>query len=228
MRFRFALLALLPASLLQGQTAARDSLLTVSTSRSTRVVADRASLYVIVEGTAETAVDAVARAESKLKGVTDALAKLSPRVEADRPFAYTVGATPAPNGFPGVSTPPTNLARWVIRVQIPHAEQTAHVIAAVLGAGAASSSTLTFEVTGADSIRRSRISDAVAASRIDAEALAAAMGGRLGALVSVNVSALPNFQQQPFLSLDNRFGVQAATPEVTIGTTVAVCYHLIR
>jgi len=66
MRLRLLVLVLLPLPL-QAQ-AVRDSIVTVTASRISRIAPDRASLYVVVEGTAETAVDAVARVETKLKG----------------------------------------------------------------------------------------------------------------------------------------------------------------
>jgi hypothetical protein len=47
----------------------RDSVIAVTVTRMTRVAADRAAMYVIVEGTADT----VARVESKLKAISDAL-----------------------------------------------------------------------------------------------------------------------------------------------------------
>jgi len=226
MRLRLLVLVLLPLPL-QAQ-AVRDSIVTVTASRISRIAPDRASLYVVVEGTAETAVDAVARVETKLKGVSEALKGFGSRVEADRPIAYTVGATQAPNGYPGAATPASNLARTVIRVQLARPDQIAHVVAAALGAGAVSTSSLTFESTVADSVRRTRIADALAAARMDAEAIALSLGGRLGPLVDVSTTGGFSFQQPSMLNFDNRFGQQAAAPEVTINTSVTVRYRLIR
>src|SRR4029077_2781528 len=139
MRRFLLLLALLPVSLL-AQTP-RDSIVSVTASRTTRIAPDRASFYLIVEGTAETPADAITRVDTKVKAVTDALKSFGSRIKLDPPIAYGVGPPPALNGYPGVAAPATNLARSVIRVQIEHPEQTAPVIAA----GAASSSSLTFE-----------------------------------------------------------------------------------
>ena len=82
MHLRMLALALAPAALnAQIIQTGRDSVITVSAARTSRVTADRASLYVIVEGTAETATDAVARVETKLGGVSDALKKLGALVD---------------------------------------------------------------------------------------------------------------------------------------------------
>ncbi len=57
-------------------------------------------------------------------------------------------------------------------------------------------------------------------ARVDAEAIATALGGRLGSLVSVNVTGGPfGFQQATTLNFDNRLGQQAQVPDVTITTT---------
>ena len=230
MRFRVALpVLLLFAGDLPAQiTASRDSVISIATSRTSRVVPDRASMYVVVEGTAETAVDAVARVETKYAKVIEALKGFGPRVEMDKPMAYTVGPVVNQNGYPGAATPASNLARSVIRVQITRPEQTAQVIAAVLTAGASSTSSIAFESTMADSIRRARFADALAGARADAEAIATALGGKLGALVDVITGGNNGFQQNISLNFDNRFGSQSPAPEVAVVVTVTARYRLIR
>lgn len=228
MRLRILALALLPLRLpAQG---VRDSVITVSASRTTKVAPDRASLYLIVEGTAETPTDAVARVDVKLKLVSEALKALGSRVALDPPIAYGVGPSPAVNGgYSGMNTPATNLARSVMRVQLNRPEQTANVVATAIGAGAATSSSLTFESSVADSVRRARIGDALNVARMDAEAIASSLGARLGTLVSVSTSGGPfGFQGPGMLNFDNRFGQQASVPEITVTTTVTVQYRLIR
>lgn len=229
MRLRYMFLAALPVTLEAQAVLVRDSVITVTASRTTRVAADRASLYVTLEGTAETATDAVARVETKIKGVTEALKALGPRVAFDPPIAYTVGPTPAPNGYPGLASPASNLARTIIKVHVTRVEQLAHVMASALGAGAVGTSMVTFEVSAADSIRRARIAEALVVARLDAEVIAASLGGRLGALVDVSTNSGPAANpQSPALSFDTRFGQQAMSPEVAITTNVTVRYRLLR
>ena len=228
MRLRLLALALIPFS--AHAQVARDSVIAVSASRTSRVIPDRASLFVIVEGTAETAADAVARADTKLKGVTDALRGFGPRVEVDRPIGYSVGPTPNANGFPVNQGSSTNTARALIRVSTNRLDQISGLVAAALGAGAANSSSLTFESGLVDSVRRTRITEALNAAKGDAEALAAALGGHLGAVMDVSTGAgAPSFTPPTFIVFDNRFnGGQSNTPEVIITTSVTVRYRLLR
>jgi uncharacterized protein YggE len=228
MRSRYLLALLVPLSL-EAQ-ATRDSVITVSASRTTRVVPDRASFYVVVEGNGETATDATAKVETKLKPVIDALKALGAKVETDRPIAYSVGPTINPNGYPGVATPPSNTARSLIRVQVTRADQMATVAAVALAAGASGMTGPTFEATAADSIRRARIAEALAAARADAQVIAASLDGRLGALVDASTTtagnfAFPNVAQ---LNFDARFMQSATAPEVVVTTSVTVRFRLIR
>ena len=226
MRPRLLVIALLLPLPLAAQ--ARDSIISVSSTRTSRIAPDRASFYLIVEGTAETTADALARVDAKLKTVTDALKTFGSRVTLDPPVAYGVGPTPS-NGYP--PPPPsmaTNVARSIIRVQMTRPEQVAHVIAAAITAGASSSSSLTFESTVADSVRRARIGEALNAARLDAEALAGSLGGRLGALVSVNATAPLGFQAPITLSFDNRFGQPSQAPDIVINSNVTVQYRIVR
>lgn len=227
MRLRFLLVTLLPLPL--PAQAVRDSVVSVTASRTAKVAPDRASFYLIIEGTAETPADAIARVDTKLKAVLEALKSFGPRVVLDTPIAYGVGPSPAPNGYPTPPTPATNLARSVVRVQLNRPEQLGNVVAAAIGAGAATSSSLAFESSVADSIRRARIGEVLGAARTDAETIASALGARLGTLVGVTTSGTQfGFQGPSYLTFDTRFGQQSATPEVTVVTTVTVQYHLIR
>jgi uncharacterized protein YggE len=229
MKLRLFFLLALPLTL-QAQVVSRDSVISVNASRLTRLTADRATFYVTIEGTAETANDAVARVETKVKAVGDALKGFGNRVTVDAPIGYTVGPTPAPQGYPGVASPPSNLARSVIRVTLGGGvEQLSRVISLALAAGASGTSPASFEASGADAARRAKLAESIAAAKTDAEALAAALGGKLGALVDVSTTGGPNFQQPPTLAFDQRFGGgQTFAPEVQISTNVTVRYRLIR
>jgi uncharacterized protein YggE len=228
MRMRSFLVVLAVAPIGLGAQTVRDSVITVTASRVSRVAPDRASLYVIVEGTAETAPDAVTRVETKLKTVNDAIRGFGNRVQADRPVQYSVGPTPAPNGYPGQAAPPSNLARAVIRLQVARPDQLGEVIAGLLNAGAANTSTLTFESSAIDSVRRARINDALGVAHNDAEAIATSLGGHVGPLVDVSTSAQPSFQPPQTLVFDNRFGGQTTAPEITVTTSVTARYRLVH
>jgi uncharacterized protein YggE len=229
MKARLLALIALPLAL-QAQTAPRDSVISVNASRTTRMMADRATFYVTIEGTAETANDALARVDTKVKAVSEALKAYGNRVTAEAAIGYGVGPTPAPQGYPGNASPPSNLARSVIRVNLNGGvDQLSRVISVALGAGASNTSPAQFEASGVDAARRARIAELVATARADAESLAAALGGKLGALVDVSTTGGQSFQQQPTLAFDQRYGPgQTYAPEVQISTNVTVRYRLIR
>ena len=63
MRFAFLVAAVMPVAV-QAQQTIRDSTISVSATKVTRIAPDRASMYVLVEGSAETPTDAVTRVET--------------------------------------------------------------------------------------------------------------------------------------------------------------------
>jgi uncharacterized protein YggE len=227
MRFGFAVLALLPA--IAGAQTVRDSTITVSATKISRIAPDRASMYVLVEGSAETAPDAVTRVETKLKAVAEAIKALGPRAEQDRAITYSVGPAAQQNMYPQQVMPPSNVSRAVLRVHMARADQVAHVAAAALGAGASGISAVTFESTVADSVRRSRMMEVLAVARADAQALATALDGKLGAIVDVSSTAGNiGFAGPTMLTFEPRFAQPTQVPEVTINTSVTVRFRLMR
>ena len=211
-----------------GTVGARDSIVTVTSSRSTHIAADKASLYIVIEGTAETAPDAVTRVETKMNAVSEALKPFAGRAEIDRPMTYSVGPSAVQNVYPPSTAPATTLARAVIRVQLHRLDQMARLVATAIAAGASTTSTFSFESAAADSVRRERLGEAVAGARADAEVLARSVGGTIGALVDLSTQGGQTFLQSPVLNLDSRFGGQSPAPEVVITATVTVRYRLLK
>jgi hypothetical protein len=227
MRFALLVAAVLPVAV-QAQTI-RDSTISVSATKTARIAPDRASMYVLVEGSAETPVDAITRVETKLKTVADALKGVASRVEVDRSMTFSVGPAPQPNMYPAPVVPPSNVSRAVLRVNVASIDQLARVTATVLGAGASSIANVTFESSVADSVRRARMTEALAVARADAQTLAAALEGKLGPLVDVSTTA-PNvgFQGPTAIAFDGRYMGPSQIPEVVIMSSVTVRYRLIR
>jgi uncharacterized protein YggE len=220
---------ILPAAL--GAQQFRDSVISVSASRVAVVMADRASGWVVVEGTGETPADANARADTKLKAVGEAIRALGTAVSADRPISYGVAVAPNTNGYPMANVPTTYVARSVIRIQIAKLDQMGTAIASLLSAGAASVGNLAFESSASEGVRRDKVNEAIAAARSEAEALASALGGKLGALVDVSSSIPANFgfPQTQYLSIDSRFSSnQLLAPSVTVTTNVTLRFRLQR
>lgn len=232
-----AVLAILPA-LAQGQGARMDASdpeprIVVTATRTTRIAPDRFTLYVTVEGSGETPAEAAQRGAQKLQAVIAALQPFSGR---DAIVAIPYGVSPAPNlnGFPGSSSQTSFVARHVLRVQPGRVDQITPLAVAAIAAGANSASPPTFEATGADSVRRLRYGEALAQARRDAEALAVALGGRLGAVIEVSSnSGPPAFPGSDgyagFVSFvggyDFRGPVQP--PDVVVSATVTVRYRFI-
>jgi uncharacterized protein YggE len=227
MRFAFLVLAVLPVAV-HAQTI-RDSTISASATKTTRIAPDRASMYVLVEGSAETPADAVARVETKLKTVADALKGVGSRVEVDRSITFTVGPTPQPNMYPAPVVPPSNVSRAILRVNVASVDQVARVTATALAAGASSIANVTYESSIADSVRRARMTDALTVARADAQTLATALEGKLGPLVDVSTMA-PNvgFQGPTAINFDGRYMGPSQIPEVVITSSVTVRYRLVR
>jgi uncharacterized protein YggE len=230
-------LAMLPA-LAQGQGARMDASETeprivVTATRTARIAPDRFTLYVTVEGSGETPAEAAQRGAQKLQAVTAALQPFSGR---DAVVSIPYGVSPAPNinGFPGTSSQTSFVARYVLRVQPGRVDQITPVAVAAIAAGASSASPPTFEASGADSVRRLRYAEALSQARRDAEALAVALGGRLGPVIEISTNSSPprlagsaGFGEYiSFIgSYDFRGPVQP--PDVTVTATVTVRYRFI-
>ncbi|MES2524232.1 MAG: SIMPL domain-containing protein [Gemmatimonadota bacterium] len=221
-----ALVALLPGSL---HAQVRDSVITTSASRQVRVAPDRASLYLVIDGTAETAADAIARLDVKLTAVGDAARKFASRVVVERPLPMGVSFANQQSGFPQLPGQSAHVARAVMRVQVSQLDHLSPFIAAMLASGASSVTGLSFELTAADSVRRARSAEALQAATGDATALATAMGGRLGALLDVSMSSNANFFQSPQINLDPRYNIsQGIAPDVQVQASVTVRYRIVR
>jgi uncharacterized protein YggE len=222
--FLLLLAALVPLSL---QAQATDSVISVNGSRTTQLVPDRASMFVLIEGTAETATDANARLETKLRALQEALRAFASRVESDPPISYGANVANNPN-YP-VPPTPTYASRSVMRVRINRIDQMHTIIAALVTAGAHSVTSIAFESSVVDSVRRARVPEVIAVARAEAELLAAGLGGRIGKLISANLSGNASYPtyNNPMVSFDNRYsGNQLTVPALAITTTVTLSYRL--
>jgi uncharacterized protein YggE len=229
-----AVLTMLPA-LAQGQGARMDAgdpepRIVVTATRTTRIAPDRATLYVTVEGSGETPAEAAQRGAQKLQAVTAAIQPFSGK---DAIISVPYGVSPATNvnGFPGTSSQASFIARYVLRVQPGRVDQVTPLAVAAIAAGASSASPPTFEASGADSAKRQRYGEALTQARRDAEALATALGGRLGAVIEVSSNSGPqSFPGSPgyvsFIS-GYEFRGPVQPPDVVVSATVTVRYRFI-
>jgi uncharacterized protein len=232
MRSSLAFLLLVPAGAfaqtarLEGDTSPR---IVVTATKTTRVVPDRVTMYVTVEGSGESPNDATQRANTKLQAVMTAVRALVPENDAVATMPYGVSLAPNMNGFPGGSTG-SYLARHVVRVQPRGVDQISAIASTAIAAGAGGASPPVFESSNAESIRRSKYTEALAQARRDAEALATALGGKLGSIIEVTSTGNLNpGNNNQFISFINRYDYSGPTssPDVFVSATVTVRYHFI-
>jgi len=219
--------AVLPAQVLSTPVSGRDSVITLSASRSSRVAPDRASLFVTIEGVAETTADALTRAESKRDAVIKALQALGSAVELTPPVPYSVGPTPTQRGFP--SAPSNSMtAKIAFRVNVKQIDRLARVLATATDAGAASTGPVMYESTLADSLRRLETDAAIAGLRRDAEAIAKSLGGRIASLMDISATNPDRIFPQMSMLPSESFGQQTMAPEVPITVNLTMRFKLTR
>lgn len=83
------------------------------------------------------------------------------------------------------------VANNTVRVELRQLDQVGAVIDAALAAGANMVNTIQFFASNADVARRAALAEAVTRARADADALAQAAGGSLGALLELNTQSPP-------------------------------------
>jgi uncharacterized protein YggE len=151
-----------------------------------KIAPDRASLLVNVQTRGATAAAAAAENAQKSRAVLDALAKLGLPREQLGTEGYSVnpelrydkdGGSPKVTGYVVTNT---------VRAETHRVEQAGAMIDAALGAGANMINSLSFYASSIDVPRREAIGAAVASARADAEAMARAAGGTLGAMLEMS------------------------------------------
>ena len=201
-----------------------------SATRTARLTADRGVMLVTVEASGDNAAEASQRAATKLQGVTAALRSAGIAADAINviPFAIAPAVGRDPYNQPSA---PQMVSRHAIRVPMTRLEQVTTLSAAALGAGATQVFPQLTESAATDSVRRARNAEALSVARADAEALASALGGRLGALIEVSTSSTGQFntnQNFPlFVNQYSNYSTSAALPEIPVTATVTVRYRFI-
>lgn len=165
-------------------TAGAPQIETVGTGER-RVVPDRAVVHLVVTTKAMSAANAAAGNTRILQSVRDTLRKIG-LDSAVSTASYNVGPDyqrPMPRDD---SKPLDYAARTVVRVRIAKLDQIGRVIDAALAKGATGIEGVQFESSAADEARRQSLAEASIVARGDAEALAAALGGSIGSLISAS------------------------------------------
>jgi uncharacterized protein YggE len=178
-----------------------------------KVTPDRVSVLVNIQTRATTAVAAAATNAQRTRAVLDALGRLGlpkDQLSTEGYSAYPEmiydrdGGTPHVTGYVVTNS---------VRAESKRIDQAGVIIDAALGAGANLINSLSFFATSIDEPRRQAISLAVASARADAEAMAQAAGGRLGALLELSTQG-PTVPPRPMFDVAARgkMAMAEATP----------------
>lgn len=193
----------------------------------TTVVPDRAMISVAVESQGETAAAAGAENAKKQTRVIDAVKAAGIAAAQIRTVGYNVfpeyaqaaGKGPRVTGYRAHNT---------VQVEVRNIESVGKVIDAVLAAGATNLGSLSLFASNTDAARREALQKAVAKARSDAEAVATAAGGSLGALLELTTEPFGN-PQPIFRNLamaEARVAMAAPTPIETGEMTVQAVVHI--
>lgn len=189
------------------------------------VTPDRASLMIMIDAQAMSADESATRLAAIERAVVDTLRRFNLPAGAVQTFNSGV----VPYRQQGMSSSmmggPTFSGRSVIRVDLPRVEQISAVTSAALAKGAASITPPVFTSSGSDSLRRVLLPRALDAARRDAEAIAAASGGRLGRLLDVSTTQSPQAvfgEQNQQVYFNSMYFDSGPRPAPTSAVTTAV------
>ena len=195
-------------------TPPRYPIVSTSGQGEAKVTPDRASIHVNVQTRAATATAAAADNAARTRAVLDAIGKLGLAKEQLSTEGYNVypemrydkdGAAPRVAAYVVTNT---------VRAETKRPEQAGAIVDAALGAGANVINSLSFYASSIDEARRQAIAIAVAGARADAEAMAHAAGGTLGALIELSTGG-PTIPPRPLYDMGMMRGQVAKQMEAT-------------
>jgi hypothetical protein len=167
-------------------TSGVQPVIAVTGTGEAEVVPDRARLSIGVQTQASTAAEASARNARLQRAVIDTIRALGVAAEQIRTQGVNVypeqvfdpqGRRPRVSGY--------NVQNTVV-VELRRVDQVGPALDAVLAKGANLVSSLQFYSSQAEAVQRRALQSAIARARADAEAMAVAAGGRLGALLELS------------------------------------------
>jgi uncharacterized protein YggE len=191
---------LVGAAPLAAQQAAQPSAwqgpdVVTSATGEARVTPDRAQIFIGVQTRAATAAQAGTDNARKTRAVIDAVKARGIPAEQIATSEYSVypeyDQREQPRGGPQTPRVIGYVVNNTVRIEVRRLDQVGVIIDAALAAGANMVNTIQFFASNADAARRSALAEAVSRARGDAEALAKAAGGSLGALLELNTQSPP-------------------------------------
>jgi uncharacterized protein YggE len=186
----------------------RADIVTAGTGEA-QIVPDRPAVYIGVETRATTAAAAARDNAQRQRAVIDAVVAAG----VSRDQISTENYSVAPNTRYDQATQRSTVVGYivsnVVRVEVRRIDQVAGVLDAALAKGANQINSLDFFASNSDSARHAAITQGVARARADAETLARAAGGSLGALVELSTA---DAGPRPMYRMDVRAMAANATP----------------
>ena len=193
------LLALGAAPLMAQQPAPPPPQIFTSARGEVSATPDRATILFAVETHGKSAAVAGTQNARTQRAVLDTLRSLG----FSKTDLSTVGYSVSPeydynnrDGKPPLLT--GYVARNAVRVNARKIDLVGPAIDAALAKGSNSVSSLQFETSQIDSVRRAAMKEAVGRARADAEAMAVAAGGSLGSLIEATIN---DFMPQPMMMM---------------------------
>jgi uncharacterized protein len=150
-----------------------------------RIAPDRAAVHVTIQTRARSAAAAAAANATAVQAVIDTLRRAGLDSAAST-ATYRVGPEYDRRPVSGEPQVIGYMAHSTIRVRPPRIDLVGRVIDASFAKGATGVEGVSFESSRAEEARREALADAAGAARRDAEALARALGGSLGPLLSTS------------------------------------------
>ena len=162
--------------------------ITASSTGEAQLTPDRAAVYIGVQTRASTANAAARDNAQRQRSIIDAIVALGIPREQISTENYTV----APDSRYDQQSQRTTVVGYVVsnvvRVELRRIDQVGSILDTALAKGANQINSLDFFSSNSDSARHQALAEAVARARSDAEAMARAAGGSLGALVELGTA----------------------------------------
>jgi uncharacterized protein YggE len=221
-----------PASAQAGVTTAPGAppSITASAVGETRVVPDRAMVSVAVESQGETAAKAGADNAARQTQVINAVKAVGVAAAQIRTSGYNVfpeyaqssGKGPRISGYRAHNT---------VQVEVRDIDAVGKVIDAALGAGATNIGGVSLFAASTDAARKDALQKAVAKARMEAEAVASAAGGSLGALLELAIEPFgtpqPLMRQQAVMAMSAPAPTPIETGEIVVQAMVRVRWQFV-
>ena len=165
-----------------------EPVIMASSTGEAQLTPDRAAVYIGVQSRAATANAAARDNAQRQRAIIDAVVALGIPREQISTENYTV----SPDTRYDQSTQRTTVTGYVVsnvvRVEVRRIDQVASVLDAALGKGANQINSLDFFASNTDSARHEALAQAISRARSDAEAMARAAGGSLGAVIELSTA----------------------------------------